>query len=57
MNTTDQTLDARRLICPLPILKIRRAMNAGENLQVIADWAGTASLQPLIRTADVNLFV
>ncbi len=39
MNTTDQTLDARGLNCPLPILKTRKAMNAliaGQTLQVIA---------------------
>lgn len=39
MNTTDQTLDARGLNCPLPILKTRKALNgmrAGQTLQVIA---------------------
>lgn len=39
MNTTNHTLDARGLNCPLPILKTRKALNtmkAGETLQVIA---------------------
>jgi tRNA 2-thiouridine synthesizing protein A len=39
MNTIDQTLDARGLNCPLPILKTRKAMNgliAGQTLQIIA---------------------
>ncbi len=38
MNTTDQTLDARGLNCPLPILithKVLNTMNAGEILRVI----------------------
>ena len=45
MNTTDQTLDARGLNCPLPILKTRKAMNAlmaGQTLQVIATDPGFA---------------
>ena len=44
MNTTDQTLDARGLNCPLPILKTRKAMNAliaGQTLQVIATDPGS----------------
>ncbi len=44
MNTTDQTLDARGLSCPLPILKTRKAlnaMNAGEILHVIATDPGS----------------
>jgi tRNA 2-thiouridine synthesizing protein A len=43
MNTTDQTLDARGLNCPLPILKTRKALNAmiaGQTLQVIATDVG-----------------
>jgi len=39
MNPADQTLDARGLSCPLPILKTRKALNAmtgGQTLQVIA---------------------
>jgi tRNA 2-thiouridine synthesizing protein A len=39
MNSTDQTLDARGLNCPLPILKTRKAMNvmvAGQTLQIFA---------------------
>lgn len=43
MNT-DQTLDARGMGCPLPILKTRKAlntMNTGEFLQVIATDPGS----------------
>ncbi len=43
MNTTDQTLDARGLSCPLPILKTRKALNAmsgGQTLQIIATDVG-----------------
>lgn len=39
MNEIDQTLDARGLGCPLPILRTRKALNimtAGQTLQVIA---------------------
>lgn len=39
MKTVDQTLDARGLSCPLPVLKTRKALNAmraGQTLQVIA---------------------
>jgi tRNA 2-thiouridine synthesizing protein A len=39
MKTADQTLDARGLSCPLPVLKTRKvlnAMRAGQTLQVIA---------------------
>ncbi|HHJ16966.1 MAG TPA: sulfurtransferase TusA family protein [Gammaproteobacteria bacterium] len=39
MPDTDQTLDARGLNCPLPILRTRKALNAltvGQTLQVIA---------------------
>lgn len=39
MKTADQTLDARGLSCPLPVLKTRKALNtmsAGQTLQVIA---------------------
>ncbi len=38
-NTADQTVDARGLNCPLPILRTRKALNglnAGQTLQVIA---------------------
>ena len=44
MNTTDQTLDALGLNCPLPILRTRKALNAmaaGETLQVIATDQGS----------------
>jgi len=44
MTTTDQTLDARGLSCPLPILKTRKALNAmtaGEILHVIATDPGS----------------
>lgn len=44
MNTVDQTLDARGMGCPLPILKTRKAlntMNTGEFLQVIATDPGS----------------
>lgn len=44
MNTADQTLDARGLNCPLPILRTRKALNAmnsGETLQVIATDPGS----------------
>ena len=37
---TEQILDARGLLCPLPVLKIRkrlRAMGEGDELAVIAD--------------------
>ncbi|HHJ13681.1 MAG TPA: sulfurtransferase TusA family protein [Gammaproteobacteria bacterium] len=39
MHVPDQTLDARGLNCPLPILRTRKALNtmtAGQTLQVIA---------------------
>jgi tRNA 2-thiouridine synthesizing protein A len=39
MNETDQTLDARGLNCPLPILRTGKALNvmsSGKILQVIA---------------------
>lgn len=39
MNLTDKVLDARGLNCPVPILKIRKALNemvAGQTFQVIA---------------------
>lgn len=39
MKTVDQTLDARGLSCPLPVLKTRKALNAmraGQTLRVIA---------------------
>jgi tRNA 2-thiouridine synthesizing protein A len=44
MNTTDKTLDARGLNCPLPILRTRKALNAmhaGQTLQVIATDPGS----------------
>ena len=44
MNTADQTLDARGLSCPLPILKTRKALNAmtgGQTLQVITTDPGS----------------
>jgi tRNA 2-thiouridine synthesizing protein A len=40
----DQTLDAKGMNCPLPILKARKAlkgMNAGETLQVLATDPGS----------------
>ena len=43
MTDTNQTLDARGLNCPLPILRTRKALNtlaAGQTLQVIATDAG-----------------
>lgn len=39
MKTIDQTLDARGLSCPLPVVKTRKALNAmntGQTLQIIA---------------------
>jgi tRNA 2-thiouridine synthesizing protein A len=39
IKAVDQTLDARGLSCPLPVLKTRKvlnAMRAGQTLQVIA---------------------
>lgn len=30
MNTADQTIDARGLSCPLPILKTRKALSSDE---------------------------
>lgn len=44
MSMIDQTLDARGLNCPLPILRTRKAlnaMNAGQTLQVIATDPGS----------------
>ena len=44
MNTTNQSLDARGLNCPLPILKTRKAldaMNTGETLRVITTDPGS----------------
>lgn len=35
MNNVDQTLDARGLNCPLPILKIRKTLHAMETGQVV----------------------
>jgi len=43
MPDTDQTLDARGLNCPLPILRTRKTLNtltAGQTLQVVATDAG-----------------
>jgi tRNA 2-thiouridine synthesizing protein A len=40
----DQTLDAKGMNCPLPILKARKAlkgMNAGETLQVLSTDPGS----------------
>jgi len=44
MDATRQTLDARGLNCPLPILRTRKslgAMAAGETLQVLATDPGS----------------
>ncbi|RCX30764.1 sulfurtransferase TusA family protein [Thioalbus denitrificans] len=44
MDATQQTLDARGLNCPLPILRTRKslgAMDAGETLQVLATDPGS----------------
>lgn len=44
MNTTNKTLDARGLQCPLPIIKTRKilnTMNTGETLLVIASDPGS----------------
>lgn len=35
MNNVDQTLDARGLNCPLPILKIRKTLQAMETGEVV----------------------
>ncbi len=44
MNTIHQTLDARGLNCPMPILKTKKVLNtmsAGEILQVITTDPGS----------------
>ncbi len=44
MNTVTETLDARGLNCPLPILKTRKALDnldSGQIMQVIATDPGT----------------
>ena len=44
MTPPDQTLDARGLKCPLPILKARKALNAmqpGQTLAVLATDPGS----------------
>jgi len=44
MPETNQTLDARGLNCPLPILRTRKSLNtlaAGQTLQVIATDPGS----------------
>lgn len=35
----DLTLDARGLLCPLPVLKLRKRLKALENGQILELWA------------------